>query len=348
MAGQAAVGDGNSALALSWAFGFNKDIPGGVHNLSDDTRSAIFYVAAHSGVVYDFINRKQLLLQGHCNPITCCCVSGDKRWIATADAGPESMIVVWDSLSGTPIKTMFQPHPHGVAAMDMSPDAMFLVTLGAPPPSPGDEEGGAGAGGSEYDEGKMGGGDGGGDGEPQQLALWEWTVEREGPLYVSEVPGRESHCYVRFNSTDVREIVSNGLKEVRAAGTRRRRRRARVRGAVVGGDSGYCVCCKNTYPRRLPSYLARLHDGRMCPSLCPRYCSGDATAAVVPVGALPVPIPSLSLIVIPLPPHSPPPHTVSLSQSPFMHTHTHTHARARTALLTRFAHPPPPLPLLPR
>lgn len=42
-----------------------------------------------------------------CNPITCCAVSDDKRWIATADAGPDSMIVIWDSATGTPIKTIF-------------------------------------------------------------------------------------------------------------------------------------------------------------------------------------------------------------------------------------------------
>ena len=62
----------SAALQLSWAFGFNKDILGGVHNLSDDTRSAIFYVSAHSGVIYDYVSRRQQLLQGHCNPITCC------------------------------------------------------------------------------------------------------------------------------------------------------------------------------------------------------------------------------------------------------------------------------------
>ena len=52
-----------------------------------------------------FALRRNVKLQ--CNPITCCCVSEDKRWIATADSGPDSMIVVWDSLNGTPIKTIF-------------------------------------------------------------------------------------------------------------------------------------------------------------------------------------------------------------------------------------------------
>ena len=89
-------------------------------------------MSGHTGVIYDFQNRRQRLLQGHCNPITSCCTSEDKRWIATADSGPDSMIVVWDSLSGTPIKTIFNPAPNGVVAMDISPDAMFLATLSAP------------------------------------------------------------------------------------------------------------------------------------------------------------------------------------------------------------------------
>ena len=39
--------------------------------------------------------------------MTCACVSRDKRYIATADRGPNSVIVVWDAQSGTPIKTFF-------------------------------------------------------------------------------------------------------------------------------------------------------------------------------------------------------------------------------------------------
>lgn len=38
--------------------------------------------------------------QGHRNVITCCAVSADKRWVVTADAGPDSLLAVWDSVSG--------------------------------------------------------------------------------------------------------------------------------------------------------------------------------------------------------------------------------------------------------
>lgn len=173
-------------LSLRWAFGFNKDVVGGVHNLSDESRNAVFYLSAHSGVIYDYANRQQRLLQGHCNPITCCCVSEDKRWIATADSGPDSMIVVWDSLNGTPIKTIFNPHPHGVAAMDLSPDALFLVTIGAVQ----------------------------NEGDPQGISLWEWTNDSEGPLYTEQVTAQDVQTCVHFNTSDIREIVTNGKERV--------------------------------------------------------------------------------------------------------------------------------------
>ena len=65
-------GDGVNALNLRWVLGFNKGIDQGVHNLTTQqpngqVRHEIFYSAAHSGVIYDYMNKKQKLLQGHCN-----------------------------------------------------------------------------------------------------------------------------------------------------------------------------------------------------------------------------------------------------------------------------------------
>ena len=174
-----------NALSLSWTFGLNKDTLNGVHNLSDESRNALFFVSAHSGVIYDYGTRTQHLLQGHCNPITASCVSADKRWIATADAGVDAMIVVWDSLSTTPIKTIFDPHPNGIQAMAITPDAMFIATLSCP-----------------------------NDSGVQQIALWEWTVERQGPLYVADVESPDIQTSIQFNSSDVRELVTNGAGRV--------------------------------------------------------------------------------------------------------------------------------------
>ncbi|CAE7940774.1 CFAP251, partial [Symbiodinium sp. KB8] len=83
------------ALSLHWTLGINKDVVGGVHNLSDAESSDMFYAAAHTGVIFDYNTGVQRLLQGHVNPISATAVSKDKKWIVTADTGPDSMMVVW-------------------------------------------------------------------------------------------------------------------------------------------------------------------------------------------------------------------------------------------------------------
>ena len=69
----------SSALKINWTYGFSKNITNGIHSLSVGGRQAIFYVSSHSGIIYDFENRTQMILQGHCSPITCCAVSADLR-----------------------------------------------------------------------------------------------------------------------------------------------------------------------------------------------------------------------------------------------------------------------------
>ncbi|CAE7231110.1 CFAP251 [Symbiodinium sp. CCMP2456] len=146
------------ALTLHWTLGINKDVVGGVHNLSDAESSDMFYAAAHTGVIFDYNTGVQRLLQGHVNPISATAVSKDKKWIVTADTGPDSMMVVWERESGTPVKTFFNPHPcaqgdmyvrakcrlnriefacadrYGVHALDIAPKLQYLVTLSASVP----------------------------------------------------------------------------------------------------------------------------------------------------------------------------------------------------------------------
>ena len=86
------------------------------------------------GVIYDFEKRTQMVLQGHCNSIVCCAVSQDKRWIVTADSGDDSILVIWDSLSGTPVKTFYSPFKKGIVSVDISDDALFISALGTPEP----------------------------------------------------------------------------------------------------------------------------------------------------------------------------------------------------------------------
>jgi hypothetical protein len=62
---QQTMDDKENALRLEWTFGFNNKLTNGVHNLASGDRYALFYVSAHSGVIYDTAERTQTLLQGH-------------------------------------------------------------------------------------------------------------------------------------------------------------------------------------------------------------------------------------------------------------------------------------------
>jgi len=48
---------------MIWSFGINKNIP--VINLATENYNGVFYASSNVGVIYDHIENKQLLLQGH-------------------------------------------------------------------------------------------------------------------------------------------------------------------------------------------------------------------------------------------------------------------------------------------
>ncbi|KAJ1548616.1 Cilia- and flagella-associated protein 251, partial [Cladochytrium tenue] len=58
--------------SLGWSFGLSTTASGGVHNLSDGT------------------NRK-------CNEISVTAATSDRRWLMTADRGPNSVLIIWDT-----------------------------------------------------------------------------------------------------------------------------------------------------------------------------------------------------------------------------------------------------------
>lgn len=147
---------------------------------------AIFYVASHNGVIYDTVNKTQKLLQGHANTISSCCVSEDKRWIVTADVGPDPMLVVWDSYTALAVKTIARPHASGVQAMDISTDGKQIVTLSR-------EAGG---------------------GEAQVISIWHWMTDADGPAMSAEVSVGDFQRTVRFAPDDGAQLISNGAKRV--------------------------------------------------------------------------------------------------------------------------------------
>jgi len=186
--------DGINALNLKWMIGFNKDIVNGVHSITTQTRKAIFYTSAHTGVIYDRTTGKQRLLQGHCNKISCCAVSLDKRWIVTADSGDDSLVVVWNSLDAIPVRTIPAPYPEGVYRMDISDDGKYLVTLS--------------------------------NSSPQLLTVWDWSIDSEDssqyivaqetvPTFGTDAGLKNTmHSSVRLNPIYTNQIATNNASTV--------------------------------------------------------------------------------------------------------------------------------------
>ncbi|XP_074641054.1 cilia- and flagella-associated protein 251-like [Tubulanus polymorphus] len=176
---------GMNALNMVWSFGMNINIP--VLNITDGNSKRIMYVVAHTGVLYDIEYNTQRLLQGHSNPISCTCVSEDKRWLATADKGTgDNILIIWDSQTGMPVRTMFEPADGGIVSMAITNDAKYLATLSVP-----DKQG------------------------VQTLALWDWTNGENTPMHKTEIdPKYGLQTYVLFNPDDSTQLVSNNESQI--------------------------------------------------------------------------------------------------------------------------------------
>ncbi|KAJ1093171.1 hypothetical protein NDU88_006278 [Pleurodeles waltl] len=173
---------GTNALNMNWAFGINSNLP--VFNLHDEDQKVIVYFCAHTTVLHDFNLNQQRHFQGHCSSISCVCVSEDRRWIATADKGPESLIIIWDTFSGIPVRTIFDSHPEGgVVAIAMSSNTKYLATVGG--------------------------------GTVQRVAIWNWTSSEEKAVSTAELStnyGRQN--YIIFNPLDHTQLISNSASQV--------------------------------------------------------------------------------------------------------------------------------------
>ncbi|KAL8589462.1 hypothetical protein ACOMHN_061673 [Nucella lapillus] len=173
-----------SALNVVWSYGVNPKVA--VLNLTDKRRKAVMYACSHVGVIYDYENNKQYILQGHLNCITCSCLSEDKRWLITGDKGPDAVIIAWDTYTGIPIQTMYDPNPDGgFVVMALSSNGSILATISAAGPD-------------------------------QLLAVWNWTVDGEKPLCSVELAldscGVQHH--LMFCGQDYHFLVSTGRRQV--------------------------------------------------------------------------------------------------------------------------------------
>ncbi|XP_064647461.1 cilia- and flagella-associated protein 251-like [Lineus longissimus] len=171
----------SNPLSLVWSFGMNRHIP--VLNMTDGNRKMIMYANAHTGILYDIEKNTQKLLQGHSNAITCTCVSQDKRWVVTADKGQDNTAIIWDSNTGFPVRTIFEPHKEGTAAIAITPNAKYLATLSA--------------------------------GATQVLAIWDWTTGDDNPVCTAQLkPSYGVQNYILFNPEDTTQLVTNSDSQV--------------------------------------------------------------------------------------------------------------------------------------
>ncbi len=105
--------------------------------------------------------------------------------IVTADMGEDSLLVVWDVSTGTPKKTIFNPHPEGVVALDVSNDGTMIGTLSkANTP------------------------------QEQIVTLWKW--EDEDPSYITSQMDEQVDCMQKFIKFDHNrsEFVTTGESRI--------------------------------------------------------------------------------------------------------------------------------------
>ncbi|XP_075390279.1 cilia- and flagella-associated protein 251 [Tenrec ecaudatus] len=170
-------------LTMTWTFGWNSSLP--VFSIRGDNRRVLLYACAHTAVIYDVFQNNQHHLQGHTNVISCLCVSEDRRWIATADKGPNCLIIIWDSYTGIPVHTLFDscPDGSGIRAIAITRDAKYLATIS--------------------------------DSSVQKMCIWKWTLAVETPACTLELNKDYGvQNYLIFNPTNNKELVSNSKTQV--------------------------------------------------------------------------------------------------------------------------------------
>ncbi|KAL0246403.1 hypothetical protein GEMRC1_007615 [Eukaryota sp. GEM-RC1] len=156
-----------SSLNLERSFGFNHQLPNSVHYLSSGNSLLVGYAVSHNLILHNLTDNTQEILRGHRYNISALSSSYNRQYIASADKGLDSSIIIWDVASGIPVRTFFSDtlapssqYP-GTASLTFSSDSQLLVSLSSS------------------------------ESLPQTISFWDWTS-----------PNPDTHLLTSFTLTD--------------------------------------------------------------------------------------------------------------------------------------------------
>ncbi|KAK6620773.1 hypothetical protein RUM43_011068 [Polyplax serrata] len=116
-----------SPFTIKWAFGIKTTVD--IINLTTTSATEIFYVSSHFGVIYNYRTHKMEFLPGHNFPIQSISADASGRWLVSADAGEDTVIIIWDSQKRIPVWCLYNVFAGGVKYVKISPDARFLAAI---------------------------------------------------------------------------------------------------------------------------------------------------------------------------------------------------------------------------
>ena len=154
--------------------------------MQDDTQQRFCYAASHMVIISGHHDPHQTTLQGHCQPVSCLATSVDRSVIVSADSGPDSLMVLWDVKTATPFWSVSKPHPYGVVAMQLFPDARQLVALSGLLP---------------------------GGSEQQIMSVWDLSNPTQTPSFSALIPAGDAKSFLCL-SNDGKELITNGSDHV--------------------------------------------------------------------------------------------------------------------------------------
>ena len=145
-----------TCYALKWTIGMNASVP--LLNLSIDGKTRFFYAAGNVGVIGTGSGKAQTILQGHVSAIVSAAVSGDRRWLVTAESLPEIFLIVWDTYTGQPVKYFNGSDQSGIIRVVITADGKSIAFLTDRP--------------------------------DQKVVVWRWMTNDPRPIILSTIPKR--------------------------------------------------------------------------------------------------------------------------------------------------------------